>query len=165
HPLVASLDGFAERVAGVHMRVYAGPGLAILGVALGAVVAAVAAWGPARRAVRADVAAEVSARGLRAEAAPRLSVRRAALYAAVGLVGLGAAWVGQRDGGLARWQPVAAQGGAGVAALALLLASGSIAPVVVRAARRVLHRSRAATSLGLASLEREPRRTSVMAVA
>lgn len=163
-PIVASLSGYTQRVAGIPLAVHVGAGPMALGLVLGTVVSVLAAAVPFRRAVRADAAAELSGRGLRAEARPRRALRRSAAWGAVALAGLVAMWFGNRGGGLDPWQVPA--GGLGFAATAIgtVLCGAGIAAVVVRPLGRLV-RGLAAEHLAVANLVRDPARTGIMAAA
>jgi putative ABC transport system permease protein len=163
--ILASLSRFSERFTGVHLSVHAGAMPFVVGALLGTLIASVAAWIPARRAMRMDVAAELSNRGLRDENAPVLRLRRALLFTAVGVAALMLCWVAQRQGALAKWQPPAGQLGVGVASAAFIIASGAFAPLVLALALRARRGTRAPTRLGLANLVRDPGRTGTMAAA
>jgi len=115
--------------------------------------------------MRMDVAAELSNRGLRDEQAPRLRIRRGLVWLALGLLGLGACWLGQRNGALDNWQPAAGQLGMTLSSVAFLVCAAAFAPVVVRAGARLARRSGAVARLGFVNLVREPGRTGTMAVA
>src|SRR5690606_19668439 len=67
-PIVASLSAYTERRAGIPLDVHlTWPALAAA-VVVGVAVSVVASWRPVRRALRADVAAELGQRGRRSEA-------------------------------------------------------------------------------------------------
>ncbi|MCU1448875.1 MAG: transporter permease, partial [Acidimicrobiales bacterium] len=154
--ILASLSRFSERFTGVHLSVHAGATPFVVGAVLGTLIAGVAAWVPARRAMRMDVAAELSNRGLRDETAPALRLRRALLFTGVGVAALVVCWVAQRNGSLSKWQPPAGQLGVGVASGAFVVASGAFAPLVLALVLRARRRGRAPTRLGLANLVRDP---------
>src|SRR5439155_10807421 len=105
HPILDGLSGFSSRIAGVSLTVHANATVFVVGAALGVVLGAVAAWWPARRAMRMDVAAELSNRESRDETAPALRLRRALLFTAAGGAALVLCWIAQRNGALSKWQP------------------------------------------------------------
>jgi putative ABC transport system permease protein len=165
HPITASLSGFTRHVAGIPLTVHLRPGVVVLGALLGSTVALAAAAVPTRRAMRMDVAAELSARGLRAEAAPRLRTRRMLIAGVVAILGLFGCWLSQRDGGLEMWQ-------ASVGPLAFLVVTfgttvviGTAAPLVVSGWLARTRRAHAPVRLALANLVRDPGRARVMAMA
>jgi putative ABC transport system permease protein len=164
-PIVGSLSGFAERFTGIGLEVHASATPFVLGAVMGTLIAGIAAFIPARRAMRMDVAAELSNRGAREEAAPSVGLRRALLFTGVGCAALFVCWISQRGGALAKWQPIAAQAGTGIAAAAFVIAGGAFAPVVLSLILRARPRGGAPVRLGLANLVREPGRTATMAAA
>ncbi|MDQ1373553.1 MAG: putative transport system permease protein [Actinomycetota bacterium] len=165
HPVTASLNDFTQKGLGMPVDVHVGAGSFVLGAVLGAVLGMVAAIGPARRAMRIDVAAELSNRDLRADAAPRARVGRIVVSVTVALVGVVTCIVAQRGGALHPWQAALSPLAFVIAAVAMLVAVGALAPVVLGSVAQRLRRPRATTRLGLANLVREPGRTGVMAVA
>jgi len=165
HGILGGLSDFSARTVGVSLTVHPDATVFVAGAALGAVLAAIAAWWPARRAMRMDVAAELSNRGARDEAAPALRLRRALLVTAIGLAAVGLCWFAQRGGALQKWQPPVAQVAMGLAATAFTVAGGMFAPVLLAIVLRWRRRARAPERLGLANLVREPARTGTMAAA
>jgi putative ABC transport system permease protein len=163
-PIVGSLSRFSERLAGVPLTVHVSWPAVVVSITLGLLMSVVAAALPVRRALRADVAAELSGRELVAEATPPVLARRAALFAVGTVVSVVAIVAGTRDGGIDRWQPaVGALGFAGVT-LTLTMAGASLAPLALRPLGRLVGRS-APGRLAVANLTREPRRTGTMVVA
>src|SRR5207302_1176398 len=75
-PVTARLSDLTRRAVGVAVSVHVTPAPFIVGALLGIVLAVFAAWLSARRALRMDVAAELSNRTLREETAPRVRWRR-----------------------------------------------------------------------------------------
>ena len=165
HPVLMGLGSLTERVTGLRMAVHMAPGLVAVAAVAGTLVALAASWAPARRATRADVAAELSARGMRAETAPRVSFRRALVYTAIALIGLLATRLAQRNGGLAPWSAAAAELGVALCAGGFVLAAGSVAPALLRAAERPAAGADTTVRLALTNLVREPKRTAVMTAA
>jgi putative ABC transport system permease protein len=165
HPVTASLNDFTQKGLGMPVDVHVGAASFVLGALLGAGLGMVAAIGPARRAMRMDVTAELSNRDLRAEAAPKARVRRIAIGLAVAVAGVTTCILAQRDGALHPWQAALSPLAFVVAAVAMLIVCGALAPVILGAVASRLRHPRATTRLGLANLVREPGRTGVMAVA
>jgi len=163
-PIVAALSGFTQRTTGIPIEVHVGLRSLLVGAALGLGMALVAAWVPVRRALRVDVAGELSGRGRRVEAsAPRL-VRRAAVWALVALTGAALVHLSQRDGGLERWQVPAGGVGFALLSLGLLLFGASIGPLLIRPLARLVDQAPAGR-LAVANLVRSPGRTGVMVAA
>jgi putative ABC transport system permease protein len=163
-PIVASLSDRTERVAGIPLDVDVGMGALAVGTVLGLVVALMAALPAVRRAIRVDVVAELSGRGLQAEASLPNRLGRIAAAALLTGTGLGLVWLGQRDGGLERWQYPTAGVGFGVAAVAMLLLIAALAAPVIRPLRGLIGQT-AAGRLAVTNLVRNPGRTGVMVVA
>jgi putative ABC transport system permease protein len=163
-PIVATLSGFTARTSGIPIDLHVGPGSLAVGGLLGLVMALAAAWVPVRRALRVDVAGELSGRGRRVEASTPRLVRRALAWAAVAVTGVALVELGQRGGGLDRWQVPAAGLGFALVSLGLLLFGASITPLVIRPLARVVGQAPAGR-LAVANLVRSPGRTGVMVAA
>ena len=165
-PIVASLSNFTEAVAGIVLTDHVPASAVLIGVVLGGLVAALAALLPARRALRADVAAELSGRAGVTEARPVRLVRRGLLWGGVAVVGGFGCWSSQIDGGIEPWQATVGPLAFLVVAIAVPLMGGALAPLLIgRAARAARRTRRASVLLALADLVRDPRRAGVMAVA
>jgi putative ABC transport system permease protein len=164
-PVTASLSDFTRRAVGVAVTVHLTPAPFVVGALLGTALAVVAAWFSARRALRMDVAAELSSRTLRQETAPRVRWRRAALFLALGLAGIGASWLAGFHGAPYQWQARLAPLALVAACTFITLALGAAAPGVVLWVLRLWRGRNASVGLGLANLVRNPGRTGVMAVA
>jgi len=164
-PITSSFSTFTERVAGIPLHVQVSSSTFVIGALLGLVLGMAAAWRPARRAQRFDVAAELSNRDLRDESSSRSTARRALVWAAVAVVSIDGCAIASRHGGLDPWQAMVAPVAfvAAVASLTMLVAT--TAPLVLRLLASRVARRRASTRLALANLVREPGRTGVMAVA
>ncbi|MHB8464523.1 MAG: FtsX-like permease family protein [Acidimicrobiales bacterium] len=165
HPLTSSLSDFTKKFAGVPITVHATLSALVVGVLIGTLLGALAAWVPARRATRMDVAAELSMRDIRLESAPAARLRRVAVYAVVAAIGVGICWLAQRHGAIEQWQAGIGPFGLIVASVGTLMTMGAAAALVARLAQRFVARSDGATRLGVANLIRDPGRTGVMAVA
>jgi len=163
-PITASMSSFTTRFVGIPVTVQTTPTPFVLGAVLGTLIAAAAAWWPARRAMRMDVAAELSNRQMRDETAAPVRLKRAIAFTVLACGALGVCWLAQRNGALAPWQPIAGQLGVALASTCFIVACGAWAPIVLRAAGR-MRRQTAATRLGLANLVRDPGRTATMAAA
>ena len=165
HPLTASLSDFTQKFAGIPIRVHATASAVIIGALLGTALGALAAWVPARRALKMDVAAELSNRDLRADAAPGARVRRVVVYGTLAAAGVGVCWLSQRNGAIEPWQATAAPVGVVLSSAATLMTIGAAAALVARLAQRLVARGDGTTRLGVNNLVRDPGRTGVMAVA
>ena len=164
-PITAGLNDFTQKGLGLRVPVHVSASSVVIGALLGVLVSVVASIVPARRALRMDVAAELSNRELRAEHAPALRWRRVAIATAIMVAALVLGRSAANGGGLERWQATAGPLAFLIATFASIIAAGALAPALVRLVARLLPRSSVATRLGLANLVREPGRTGVMAVA
>ena len=164
-PITGTMDGFIQDVLGVPIKVHAAPSTLIIGTLLGAVIGAVASVVPIRRALQMDVSAELSNRELRGEAAPRLRVRRVALFGGLAASGLVLCWLARRNGSLEPWQAAAAPIGFLLVVLGMQFVAGPLTPLVIRLLQRRAGRAGAVVRLGAANLVRDPGRTGIMATA
>ncbi len=164
-PIVGTLSHLTVNLAGVPISVHTTSSTYIAGLVVGAVIGMLAAARPIQKAMRADVAAEISGRDQRERTSNAATVRRGVLYTALAVVGVFISWLGDRNGSLQQWQPDAAILGFLIGAVFATLASGVWAPVSVRGILRTGRFKRGVTRLGLANLVREPGRTAVMAIA
>jgi len=163
-PSVRSLNGFTQNLVALPIRVHWSLLPVVGGAAIGVAMSLVGAWIAARRALRIDVSAELSNRGLRAAHAPANLWRRAGITTGCALAGLATCELAQRGGALHAWQPPAAMAGLLLSTLAFTLAVGAWAPLVVRRLK-AFDTAPAPIQLALANLVREPGRTGVMVVA
>src|SRR5204862_6354952 len=124
-----------------------------------------AALPPARRAPRVDVASELHDQARRAEAAPAVSYRQGVVLLVLSAIGLVATWVGNRDGALTTWQPLLAEVGLLLTTVCVFRAVGQFTPAVLRLLSRFRPMQQGPARVALANLLREPKRTSVMAIA
>ena len=164
-PVVAPLSAFTSSLAGVPIGVHVPPSVVAEGAAFGLVVALAAAALPLRRALVADVVAELSEHAADLEVLPRVPIRRGLGFALLSLVGLAACWLSQRDGGISAWQLYAGIAGFLVLIAGLVLAVGAFTPAIAWSVRRCGLPRRAMARLGLANLVRHPARSAVMAIA
>jgi putative ABC transport system permease protein len=164
-PIVGTLSHLTVNLAGVPISVHTTSSTYITGLVIGAVIGMLAAARPIQKAMRADIAAEISGRDQRERTSNSATVRRGVIYTTLAVVGVFISWLGDRNGSLQQWQPVAAILGFLIGAVFATLASGVWAPVWVRGILRTGTFRRGVTRLGLANLVREPGRTAVMAIA
>jgi putative ABC transport system permease protein len=164
-PITSSLNTFTERAAGINLTVHAPPSTFLFSALLGVVVALFAAFRPARRARRIDIAAELSNRDLRDETSVRSTAKRALVFSALTVVAIDGCVISQSNGALEQWQAALAPIAFVVAVATCTLLTAALAPLVLRLVGRRLAGHNAARRLALANLTREPGRTGVMAVA
>src|SRR5205085_1169148 len=103
-PMVLSVSKQIEKQVGVGISVHKSGLSVVIGLALGVVVAALAAWLPARRASRRDITAELHGQASRDDAAPRATARRALITGVIGSAAVGICYLAQRGGGIEPWQ-------------------------------------------------------------
>lgn len=164
--IVAGLSGFTESSAGVVLDTHVAPSVVVVGGVLGAAVAMASALGPARRAARVDVVAELSGRAVAVEAKPVRLLRRWLVCSGIAAIGIASCWLSRRGGGIEPWQVTAGMAGFLVATVFLLLSAAAAVPLLVgRVGRALAGTGRATWLLGLAELARDPRRVGVMAAA
>jgi putative ABC transport system permease protein len=163
-PLVASASKVLfEQSSGIKPSVHVSWGLMIMGVLLGVLTGVIAAWVPARRARRIDLAAELHGRAALIEEAPRRARVRVALLVFAGGLGILGSYFAQRNGALEPWQSSLATPSLVVAGLFLLAAVGAAAPLVLKAVLRPLRATGGPLRVAVSNLVGRPRRTSVMA--
>jgi putative ABC transport system permease protein len=165
HPVLGTLNAVTIHLAGIPLNVRTTAWTFLLGLVVGVVISLLATIRPLLRALRLDIAAELSSREQRERASTRHTLRNGLALTVLTIGGLVVSWLGVRNGSLASWQPLAAIGGFLLAGVFAILASGAWAPLVVRA---LWHRGKAGggvVRLGVANLVRDPSRTGVMAVA
>lgn len=164
-PIVASLSKVTRAVAGIPVERHVTASTAAMGVLLGAVVAAATAVLPSRRALRLDVAGELSGRtDVEEGRTPRL-VRRSVLSSALAIAAAGACWASTLDGGLQPWQATVGPLGVVGVAIALLVACSSLGPLLLERVARRRRWERPSFVLGLAGLVRDPRRAGALVTA
>ena len=146
YPLTASVSGFTVPIAGIEVNALPSEAPIPLALLMGAGVAVVAAWRPARRALRSDVAAELANRDRRAEADTTMLAARAVLAIAVGMAGAGVAAAGGARGSLYGWQPRVAPVGLLLSILGLSVGMARLTPVVAQVLLRRLQPALTAAS-------------------
>jgi putative ABC transport system permease protein len=164
-PIVATLSHLTLALAGIPITLHTSSSTFVTGVVLGTFIGLVAAARPVRRAMRSDIAAEISGRDQREKTSTRATLRYALIYSVLAMGGVVLSWLGDRNGSLQTWQPTAALLGFVLALIFAILATGAWAPVVIRAISRSGRIRGGVRRLGVANLVREPGRTGVMAIA
>lgn len=165
HPLVASLSQQVEMFSGIHVHVHTSIPTLLVGPLLGALIAAWAAWVPARRATRLDVAAELHARSAADAPQAARSARSAAIIGLVGVAGLGACLVGSSHAATSTWQPPVGLIGLVVSMAALTGVAVALAPLVIGALQPLARRRGGIVEVAVRALAAEPRRTGIAATA
>jgi putative ABC transport system permease protein len=165
-PIVSSLSRFTQQAAGIPLHTHVSGGAAVTGVVLGTVLGAGASLLPVRRALAADVAAELSGRDASETARrPRLGLR-VVLWTALAATGAVLLALAQRGGGLDPWQAEVVVPGFLLVTIGLLFAAAAAAPLLVGVAGRwTAGTGSAPLRLAVAAAHRDHRRTGVIAVA
>ena len=135
----------------------------ITGVAMGGVTGIVAAYFPARRTRRLDLAAELHGRAPQLEDAPRRAGLRLVVLTALGGLSVLAAYIAQRGGALEEWQSNLASIAMVAAGATLLAAVGAAAPMLLRVVLRPLRATGGPLRVAVSNLVGRPRRTTVLA--
>ncbi len=164
-PVSGGLDEILREIAGIPLEIHV-PGSAVAaGILLGVGVAVASAFGPARRAVKIDVAAELASRGRREETISAASPIRVLLALAV--MGLGAflAHASAVDAGIDPTRALLAPIGFLTSAVGSVMFVAVVVPIALAALERRVTFRRASNRLALSNLRREPRRSAVMAIA
>jgi putative ABC transport system permease protein len=164
-PIVATLSHITVGLVGIPITLHASTSTFVTGLIIGTAIGLLAAAPPVHRALRADIAAEISGREQRVRTSKRATTRFALGYTAAAGGGALISWLGSRNGSLQAWQPDAALGGFLLAMLFSILAMGAWAPLTIRILARSGWLKRGVSRLGVANLVREPGRTGVMAIA
>lgn len=164
-PFVDNLSTFSEQAAGIHLSVHATASSIVMGLAIGVVAAVAAAFVPARRAARLDIAGELVDRTRRHESLPKTRGKRAVIYGAMAVVALLASWRGSREGGLESWQPTLLYIGILTSFIAAFRIVPSVTPYLVRATERLPLFQRGPARVAVSNLVTEGRRTSVVVTA
>jgi putative ABC transport system permease protein len=165
HPISGSLDDVTRQLAGVPLTISTPPSAFVVSLLAGVLVAVGVAVGPARRAARLDVAAELASRNQRDEVAAQRSPVRILLGVAVMAGGLLFALWARSGGGLQPIQASLAPGGVFIVTLGGVYVVAAAVPLLLGFVERRGTIRNAPLRLAISNLRREPRRTGVMAVA
>jgi putative ABC transport system permease protein len=162
-PLSSSLAAYNARTTGVaHVEVSLSSATVAMAIGLGLGVALIAAMRPAWRASRADLSIELRSSEVGdVEAPPRYA--RGVTFGFVGLAGLTAVWLGQRDGALEPWQPPLVLAGVAITLFFLLgVTVHAAAPLLRVITSRLGILSRGLARLAADNLAGQPRRTGIV---
>jgi len=164
-PFIGTISHYAEQSAGIHIAVHTTAMNAVIGVAIGTIASIGAAFVPARRAARLDIAGELVDRSRRSEAAPRIRVRRGIVLGALAAVGLAMAYVGSRHHGLEKWSPTVLLVGITIVFVVAFPLAPSVAPFAVRWVEKIPFLQRGPARVAVSNLATETRRTSTVLMA
>jgi putative ABC transport system permease protein len=164
-PLVEAMSNTLDEVTGLRLAVHVPPSAIVAGVVLGTVTSMLAAIGPARRAAKLDVAAELQGHARRDETTTATRGRAALVSMALAFLAAGLTWLGSRDGAIEPWQPVLAYVGfAGTTLFSFRAVQHGAPPLLAKLADSPLLRG-GVGRMALANLVGEPKRTGVMVLA
>ena len=162
-PIVASASELTERFLGVTVPVVLTPGALLVGPAAGITLAVLAAIVPSLSAANTPIAAELSGRAAHEQAGAARVWLKAVAMLSLGLAGAATAWLATRSGGLLPWQAVAADAGAVVAIVGVLLATAYLSAQAISAVRSRPDRRRGATvRIALTALRADRSRTAAI---
>jgi putative ABC transport system permease protein len=165
HPLVQQFASvITEQALGLKVNVYVPMSAYVVGIVTGTSIGAVAAFIPALRAQRLDLAAELHGRAVLEERRSRGATVRIVVLLALVAAALGLSRLSQMNGGLERWQPPLGALSLLASSVLVFAAAGALAPPLLRGALRSL-RSRGGTmQVALANLVSRPARSKVIAM-
>jgi putative ABC transport system permease protein len=163
-PFVSAISDQVARTTGLTLPLHVTVTTMLVGLAAGVGASVLATVGPARRAARLDLAAEIADRSGPAPV-PADRRRRVAVMTTLLAGGLVAGYLGQRDGALAPWQPMATLAGLLVASSVAFRLPAPLAEPVVAALGRLRWFRTGPASVAIGNLRADPRRTGATATA
>jgi putative ABC transport system permease protein len=164
HPVVASASELTQQFVGVNVPVVVGPGVVLVGLATGVILAVLAAIIPSVSASNTAIATELSGRAAHEDSTSRSIWRKAAALLAIGFAGVITARLATTSGGLKAWQAGFANGGVVIAVVGLLLAAAYLSARVVASIRLGPGRTFGTTlTIALNGLRSDESRTSAIA--
>ncbi|MBA2607434.1 MAG: ABC transporter permease [Actinobacteria bacterium] len=161
---VGSLSKELAKATGLHIPVSVSPFAIAVGAGIGLVVAVLASIGPARRAAKLDLVAELSDRA-RYDTVRAASNRRLVVTLVLAAAALVLGWFGHSGGSLASWQPVALTVALVVSAITAYVLCAQIAPRLLAALQRAPGFATGPVRVALANIAGTPRRTAALTVA
>jgi putative ABC transport system permease protein len=164
HPVVASASDLTRVFLGVDVSVVVKPAILAAGVAVGTLLAVLAALPPSLSATKTAIASELSGRATQQDNKPRSLLLRALAWLAFGLAGVLAARLAARGGGLEPWQAAVSALGVVVAIIGLLTAAAYLSAQLISAVRPPARRANGATlKIALTGLRANATRTTAIA--
>jgi putative ABC transport system permease protein len=163
-PVVASASELTQRFVGVNVPVVVEPGVVLVGLATGVLLAVLAAIIPSLSASKTAIATELSGRAAHEYSKSRSIWRKAAALLAIGFAGLIAVRLATTSGGLEPWQASVANAGTVIVVVGLLLAAAYLSAQVIASIRLPPDRTRGATlAIALTGLRADESRTTAIA--
>jgi putative ABC transport system permease protein len=163
-PVVASAGELTQLFVGVNVPVVVEPGVLVVGLGTGVLMAVLAAIIPSLSASNTAIATELSGRAAHEYTKSRSIWPKAAALLAIGFAGVISARLATTSGGLEPWQARVANGGAVIAIVGLLLAAAYLSAQVIASIRPRPDRGRGATlAIALTGLRADASRTAAIA--
>jgi putative ABC transport system permease protein len=163
-PVVASASELTQLFVGVNVPVVVEPGVVLLGLGTGVLLAVLAAIIPSLSASKTAIATELSGRAAHEDTESRSVWHKAAALLAIGFAGVISARLATTSGGLEPWQAGIANGGVVIAVVGLLLAAAYLSAQVIASIRLRPDRTHGATlAIALTGLRADSSRTTAIA--
>jgi putative ABC transport system permease protein len=163
-PVVASASELTQLFVGVSVPVVVEPGVVMVGLGTGVLLAVLAAIVPSLSASNTAIATELSGRAAHEDTKSRNIWHKAAAPLAIGFAGLICVWLATASGGLEPWQAGVANVGVVIVIVGLLLAAAYLSAQVIASIRLPPDRPHgAALVVALTGLRADESRTTAIA--
>jgi putative ABC transport system permease protein len=163
-PVVASAGELTQLFVGVNVPVVVEPGVVMVGLGTGVLLAVLAAIVPSLSASNTAIATELSGRAAHEDTKSRNIWHKAAAPLAIGFAGLICVWLATASGGLEPWQAGVANVGVVIVIVGLLLAAAYLSSQVIASIRLPPDRPHgAALVVALTGLRADESRTTAIA--
>jgi putative ABC transport system permease protein len=163
-PVVASAGELTQQFVGVNVPVVVEPGVVVVGLGTGVLLAVLAAIIPSLSASNTAIATELSGRAAHEYTKSRSIWPKARALLAVGFLGVISASLATTSGGLEPWEAGVANGGVVIAIVGLLLAAAYLSAHVIASIRPRPDLRRGATlTVALTGLRADASRTTAIA--
>ena len=163
-PVVASAGELTQLFVGVNVPVVVEPGVVMVGLGTGVLLAVLAAIVPSLSASNTAIATELSGRAAHEDTKSRNIWHKAAALLAIGFAGLICVWLATASGGLEPWQAGIANVGVVIVIVGLLSAAAYLSAEVIASIRLPPDRPHgAALAVALTGLRADKSRTTAIA--
>ena len=163
-PVVASAGDLTQQFVGVNVPVVVEPGVVLVGLGTGVLLAVLAAIIPSLSASNTAIATELSGRAAHEDTKSRSIWPKARALLAIGFLGVISASLATTSGGLEPWEAGVANGGVVIAIVGLLLAAAYLSAHVIASIRFRPDLRRGATlTVALTGLRADASRTTAIA--
>jgi putative ABC transport system permease protein len=163
-PVVASAGDLTQQFVGVNVPVVVEPGVVLVGLGTGVLLAVLAAIIPSLSASNTAIATELSGRAAHEDTKSRSIWPKARALLAIGFLGVISASLATTSGGLEPWEAEVANGGVVIAIVGLLLAAAYLSAHVIASIRFRPDLRRGATlTVALTGLRADASRTTAIA--